>query len=94
MHYYHGDVIMADEMLRQIPKKSWYKWSIYVNAAIFIIIALFTYLLIFDCIEMGRYSSGDLWMYVVRDIAFIAIAYTLIFFQFFRNLSMIIRRSL
>ena len=84
---------MVEDMIRQMSKKSWYKWSLYLNIILFFIVALFTYLLIRDSILVGR-VGGDNWLYVARDIAFIAVALALIFFQFFRNLFTIMRRSL
>ena len=84
---------MVEDMVRKMSKKTWYKWSLYINIILFFIVALFIYLLVKDSINVGK-SGGDLWLYVARDIAFIAIALALIFFQFFRNLFVIMRRSL
>ncbi len=84
---------MVDDMIRQMSKKSWYKWSIYLNIILFFIIGLFVYLLIKDSMEVGRNFGGDTWLLVARDVAFISIALALIFFQFFKNLFVIMRRS-
>jgi len=84
---------MVENMIRQTSKKTWYQWSIYINLVLFFIVALFLYLLVTDCISYGRYG-GDTWLYVTRDIGFIAIALSLIFFQFMRNIYTIIRRTL
>jgi len=84
---------MVDEMLRQINKKTMYKWSIYLNVILFLIVGIFTYLLMKDSIDVGK-LGGDHWIYVSRDVAFLAIALALIFYQFFRNLFVIMRRSL
>ena len=84
---------MVDEMIRQMSKKTWYKWSIYINIILFFIVALFIYLLVKDSIDVGKYG-GDTWLFVARDVAFLAIALALIFFQFFRNVFVIMRRSL
>jgi len=84
---------MVDDMIRQMSKKSWYKWSIYLNIILFFIIGLFIYLLIKDSMEVGRSYGGDTWLLVARDVAFISISLALIFFQFFRNLFVIMRRS-
>ena len=84
---------MVDDMFRQMSKKTWYRWSLYINIVLFFIVALFIYLLVRDCIEYGQ-VGGDTWLYVTRDIAFIAVALALIFFQFIRNLFVIMRRSL
>ena len=85
---------MVDDVIRQMSKKTWYKWSLYINIILFFIIALFIYLLVKDSIAVGKGEGGDLWLYVARDIAFVAVALALIFFQFFRNLFVIMRRSL
>jgi len=84
---------MVDNMIRQVSKKTWYRWSLYINIILFFIIALFLYLLIRDSILYGK-QGGEVWMFITRDVAFIAISVALIFFQFFRNLFMIIKRSL
>jgi hypothetical protein len=85
---------MVDEFIRQMSKKTWYKWSIYLNIILFFIIGLFIYLLIKDSISVGKNIGGDVWLLVARDIAFIAVALALLFFQFFKNLFVIMRRSL
>ena len=85
---------MVDEFIRQMSKKTWYKWSIYLNIILFFIIGLFIYLLIKDSISVGKRIGGDVWLLVARDIAFIAVALALLFFQFFKNLFVIMRRSL
>ena len=85
---------MVDEMIRQMSKKTWYKWSIYLNIILFFIVGVFLYLLIKDCIAVGKNTGGDTWLLVARDVAFIAISLALIFYQFFRNLFIIMRRSL
>ena len=89
---------MVENVLRQTSKKTWYRWSLYINLILFFIVALFIYLLVLDCIQVGidkiSGESGDVWLYVARDIAFIAVSLALIFYQFFRNLFTIMRRSL
>jgi hypothetical protein len=51
-----------------------------------------------DSIDVGinkiTEDKGDVWLYVARDIAFIAVSLALIFYQFIRNLFVIMRRSL
>jgi hypothetical protein len=84
---------MVENMIRQTSKKTWYKWSFYINIILFFIIALFIYLLIKDSYQYGK-DEGDLWLNITRDVAFIAIALAIIFFQFFKNLMVIMRRSL
>ena len=88
-----GVVIMVDNTeFRKISKKTWYRWSFYINIVLFFVIALFIYLLVIDCLNynIGTYS----WLSIARDIGFLSVALALIFFQFFRNLLIIIRRSL
>ena len=84
---------MADELFRQVSKKTWYKWSIYINVILFFIIGLFLYLLVVDTLNYVR-VEGDTWLYITRDIAAIAIALALVFFQLIRNIFIIMRRSL
>lgn len=88
-----GVVVMAENIAQRISKKTWYRWSFYINIVLFFIIALFIYMLVIDCLN---YSTADPynWLYITRDLVFLAIALALIFFQFFRNLLIIMRRSL
>jgi len=85
---------MVENFVRQTSKKTWYKWSIYLNVVLFFIVGLFIYFLVKDCMALGCHSSGDEWLYVTRDIAFISIAMALIFYQFFKNIFTIMKRSL
>jgi hypothetical protein len=84
---------MVDEMMRNVSKKTWYRWSLYINIVLFFIVALFLYLLIVDCIEYGE-VHGDVWLLVTRDVAFVSVSLSLIFAQFIRYLFIIMRRSL
>ena len=84
---------MADDLFRQVGRKTWYKWSIYINVILFFIIGLFLYFLVKDTLLYAR-DEGDTWLYITRDIAAIAIALALIFFQLIRNIFIIMRRSL
>jgi hypothetical protein len=84
---------MADNMIHQLSKKTWYRWSFYINIILFFIIGLFIYLLIRDSYLLGLNPNSDMWFAVARDVAFLAVAFALIFFQFFRNLLVIMRRS-
>ena len=84
---------MADDLFRQIGRKTWYKWSIYINVILFFIIALFLYLLVKDSLLFAR-EGGDNWLLITRDIAFIVVALALVFFQLIRNIFIIMRRSL
>jgi len=84
---------MVEEMIRKTSKKTWYKISFYVNIILLIIIGVFIYLTVKDSIAYGR-EGGDIWLYITRDVAFLAISLTVIFLQLFRNISTIMRRSL
>lgn len=84
---------MADDMIRQMSKKTWYKWSVYINIILFLIVIIFLYLLVRDSLDYTR-DGGETWLYITRDIAFIVVALALIFIQLFRNLFTIMRRSL
>jgi hypothetical protein len=97
-----GVVIMVDDnRFRQISRKTWYRWSFYINIVLFFIVAISVLLIILDSYEAGKIAisgGGDAlsqqWLYIARDIGFLSVAFALIFFQFFRNLLTIIRRSL
>ena len=81
--------------MRQTSKKTWYRISFYVNILLMLIVGIFFYLLIIDSIAYGQDdTNSDLWLYITRDVAFIAIALTIIFIQFIRNLTTIMKRSL
>jgi hypothetical protein len=84
---------MVDDMIRQVSKKTWYKWSVYINIILFLIIIIFLYLLVRDTLDYNR-DGGETWLNITRDIAFIVAALALIFIQLFRNLFTIMRRSL
>lgn len=84
------------EKIHQIDKKTWSKWSFYINIIIFILVAVFFYLLIVDSYEAGRLSgelASQAWLQVSRDVAVLAIALTWIFFQLFKNQLLIMRRN-
>jgi hypothetical protein len=89
---------MIDNMFQKTGKQTWYRWSFYLNIVLFFIVAIFIYLLVKDAIHVGwieaQGKASDEWLYVARDIAFLAVALSLIFFQFFRNILIIMRRSL
>ena len=91
---------MVETPLHQINKKTWNKWSFYLNIIVFILIALFIFLLILDAYNAGKlagHATGDqlsqAWIYIARDIAFLAISLTWVFFQLFKNQLLIMRRS-
>jgi hypothetical protein len=84
---------MVENRIRQMSKKTWYKWSLYINVILFFIVALFVTLLVRDC-WLNRNNVEQFWISASRNVAFIAIALAFIFYQFFRNLFTIIKRSL
>ena len=84
---------MVEKFVRQTSKKTWYRWSVYINVVLFFIVALMIYFLVRHSIEYGQYE-GEIWRWVTLDIGILAISISLIFFQFFRNLFTIIKRSL
>jgi len=84
---------MVETIVRQTSKKTWYRWSVYINVVLFFVIALMLYFLMKHSIDYGK-SGGEIWRWITLDIGIIAIAFSLIFYQFFRNLFTIIKRSL
>ena len=92
---------MVEGKLHQIDRKTWNKWLFYINILVFIIIAVSIYLLIIDSYNAGKLASqsniGDqlsqAWLIISRDVAFIAVCFTYIFFQLFKYQKIIIRRS-
>jgi hypothetical protein len=86
---------VVENIAQKISKKTWYKWSFYINIVLFFIIGLLIYMLVIDCLSYRTTDPLSFnWLYITRDLAFLAIALALIFFQFFRNLLIIMRRSL
>jgi len=85
---------MVENIIRHTSKKTWYKWSVYINIVLFFVAGLFIYFLMNDSIAAGCERSSRDWMIVSRDVAVIAIVGALIFYQFFRNLFTIMKRSL
>ena len=84
---------MVEDVVRKTSKKTWYKWSLYINIILFLIVAAFIAQLTIDGINYGKIGE-EYWLHITRDIAFISVALSLIFFQFIRNLFIIMRRSL
>ena len=93
---------MTRTEIHHIDKKTWQKWSFYVNILVFIIIAISVYLLILDSYTAGQiaaslaYGTNELsqaWLIIVRDVAFLAIALSYVFFLLFRYQRQIMRRS-
>ncbi len=94
-------VMIDDNKFRQISRKTWYRWSFYINIVLFFIVAISVLFLILDAYAAGKIAlsgGGDTlsqaWLCIARDIGFLAVALALVFFQFFRNLLTIMRRSL
>jgi len=84
---------MVEKFVRQTSKKTWYRWSVYINVVLFFIVALMVFYLVRHSIDYGS-NGGEIWRWVTLDIGILAISISLIFFQFFRNLFTIIKRSL
>ena len=92
---------MAEGWFQQMDKQKWNKISFYINVFLFIVIAISAVFLILDSYNAGKIAAAfpaadalsTAWIYVGRDIAFLAVTIALIFFQFFRNLRVIIQRS-
>jgi len=82
---------MVENIIRQTSKKAWYRLSVYINLILFFIVALGITLMYSDFITK---TGDEQWISVTRDIAVIAVALALIFYQFFRNLYIIMKRSL
>ena len=85
---------MVENIIRQTSKKTWYKWSVYINIVLFFIVGLFIGLLVRSFLVNPDTSSRDLWISISINLVVIAVALALIFYQFFRNLFIIMRRSL
>jgi hypothetical protein len=89
---------MVENIVRQTTKKTWYKWSLYVNIILFFVVAVMLYFVIWDSYNAGRAAqsgTGTTQMfYLLRDIVILAVAIALLFFQFFKNLFTIMKRSL
>jgi hypothetical protein len=93
-------VSMSENPVLSVDKKTWNKWSFYLNVVIFIIIAVFIYLLILDAFNAGRvYVQNDptlltnAWIAVVRDVAFLAVGLVILFVQMFNYYRQLSRRS-
>jgi hypothetical protein len=93
-------VSMSENPILSVDKKTWNKWSFYLNVIIFIIIAVFIYLLILDAFNAGRvYVQNDptlltnAWIAVVRDVAFLAVGLVILFVQIFNYHRQLSRRS-
>ena len=89
---------MVENIVRQTTKKTWYKWSLYVNIILFFIVVIMLYFTIRDSYLAGYQdalgNNTDEMFYLIRDIAILVVAIALLFFQFFKNLFTIMKRSL
>ncbi|HVQ00081.1 MAG TPA: hypothetical protein VMT57_01065, partial [Candidatus Thermoplasmatota archaeon] len=72
---------MSENPVLPVDKRTWNKWSFYINVILFIVVAVFIYLVIMDAFNAGRsYFENDVtlltnaWFVVVRDVAFLAAA--------------------
>jgi membrane-anchored glycerophosphoryl diester phosphodiesterase (GDPDase) len=91
---------MSENPVLPVDKKTWNKWSFYINVVIFFIIAVFIWLLILDAFSAGIvYTQNDAtlltnaWIAVVRDIAFLAVCLVILFVQMFNYYRQLSRRS-
>ena len=91
---------MSENPVLPFDKKTWNKWSFYINVIIFIIIAVLIYLLIKDAMDVGRQMVGsdtnllsNAWFIVVRDTAFLAAGLVILFVQMFNYYRQLSRRS-
>ena len=91
---------MSENPVLPVDKKTWNKWSFYINVIIFIIIAVIIYLLILDAFHAGMvYAQNDAtsltnaWISVVRDVAFLAVGLVILFVQTFNYYRQLSRRS-
>ncbi len=44
---------MVENIVRQTTKKTWYKWSLYINIILFFIVAIMLYFTIIDAYSAG-----------------------------------------
>ena len=91
---------MVDNIIRQTSKKTWYKWSFYINIILFFVVAIMLYFVVTDAYNAGEayadpYNDNTNFMFALaRDIAILGVVIALIFFQFFKNVFTIMKRSL
>jgi len=89
---------MTNAGTHQIAKETWDRWSFYIDAIIFIIIAVLITMLIKDSIFVGilEDSSGraltNAWFNIARDIVILAVALTWIFFRLYQYRGKLERR--
>ena len=93
---------MAENIAKTVSKKTLYKWSIYVNIILFFIVFVALSFLIVHAYNAGMiaesgasaHNVSQVWIYIAIDLGFLIAALAFIFFQFFRNIFIIMRRSL
>ena len=91
---------MSENPVLPVDKKTWNKWSFYINVVIFIVIAIFIFLLIVDAYSAGIISTENnatsltnAWIVIVRDVAFLAVGLVILFVQMFNYYRQLSRRS-
>ena len=91
---------MSENTVLPVDKKTWNKWSFYINVVLFIVIAVFIYLVILDAYNAGSVSTANdtsllsnAWFVIVRDVAFLAAALVILFVQMFNYYRQLSRRS-
>ncbi|MBN1280551.1 MAG: hypothetical protein JXA00_02775 [Candidatus Thermoplasmatota archaeon] len=85
---------MAETQVLPMDKKTWSKYSFYINVVVFFIIAIFIYLLIKDSISVGMsLNDPNAWFMVVRDIAFLSVGLVILFVQMYLNYRKLSRRA-
>jgi hypothetical protein len=91
---------MSENPVLPVDKKTWNKWSFYINVILFIVIAVFIYLVIIDSFNAGKaFLENDTtvlsnaWFVIVRDVAFLAAALVILFVQMFNYYRQLSRRS-
>jgi hypothetical protein len=81
---------MTETRKHQIDREIWGKWSFYIDIVVFIIIAIFIYLLTIDSYSagtlelLGGWKLSQAWFVIARDVAFLAVGLTWIFFRLYK----------
>ena len=83
---------MVENMIKQTSKKTMYKWSFYLNIMLFFVVVLFIALTAKDYLTYVHAKNSIIPL--IQNLIVIMVALTLIFYQFFRNLFTIMKRSL
>ena len=83
---------MVENMIKQTSKKTMYKLSFYLNILLFFVVVLFIVLISRD--YLTYVNTKDTIIPLIQNLIVIMVALTLIFYQFFRNLFTIMKRSL